>query len=398
MSKKIPLLIADDDRATVLTITKLIEMSYDDFNILNAFTGDDAWRILKQEKPGIAILDMQMPGKSGYDLTKLIRSDNDLKNILIIILTGADDHELRKKTLDAGADDYMNKPVFSDILMARLNTAIRILDLQFQLIEENTLLMDLADELEEEIQDMVKLSVKFMQARIPASEEMLKRVAHASIWMAKELGGFEPEELRDIEIAAFLSQCGRIFLPDNLLRTPIMTNGVPTDKLMSQVPISGKEIVSSVKRFSEVAKIIHHIYENFDGSGIPDKLQSWQIPLPSRIIRVALDYEDIREQTRSKPREVLEKLRRESQRLYDMRPVVLMEHYVKSHDKDEFDPNEKAVQLVELTEGMILTRDIYTEKGLKLLPSGAVLKESAIDKIISHNTSDPILGNIFVKK
>ena len=75
-----------------------------------------------------------------------------------------------------------------------------------------------------------------------------------------------------------------------------------------------------------------------------------------------------------------------------------MDHYIKSHEKEEYDPTEQAVQLSELKEGMILTRDIITDRGQKLLPAGAVLRLGAIEKIISHNSTDHILGHIHIRK
>jgi response regulator RpfG family c-di-GMP phosphodiesterase len=245
---------------------------------------------------------------------------------------------------------------------------------------------------------MIKLAVKFLEARIPASIEMLKRVSQCSVWILKNLSESDEESLRDIEIASFLSQAGRIFLPDSMLKMPVLIDGAPTDPLMCQVPQSGKAIVESINRFRHVALIIGHIYENFDGSGIPDRLKSWQIPLESRIIRASLDFEELRALRNLSSKNAIEILRKESQRLYDNRVVILLEQYLKSHDKELYDPFEVAVQLAELKDGMIITRDIYTNKGLKLIPSGATLSTKTIERLISHNSTDPILGNVHVKK
>lgn len=75
-----------------------------------------------------------------------------------------------------------------------------------------------------------------------------------------------------------------------------------------------------------------------------------------------------------------------------------MEHYIKTFEKSEQIDNEVALNIIDLQDAMKITRDIYTEKGLKLLPAGAVLSPGIIKKIILHNTTDPILGNIYVKR
>jgi HD-GYP domain-containing protein (c-di-GMP phosphodiesterase class II) len=192
---------------------------------------------------------------------------------------------------------------------------------------------------------------------------------------------------------------GKIFLPDHLIQLPVMMNGVPNDKLMYQVPVSAREIVSSVGRFKNVGDILYHIFENFDGSGFPKRIQSWQIPLSSRIIRVALDFEETRMRTGMKTREVMAMLSREANRLYDHRIVTLMDQYLAtaSNESGSSRVTERAIQLQDLKEGMVLSRDIITNSGMKLVGAGGTLRTNVIEKILTLNTSDPIIGNVYIK-
>jgi len=398
MSTKISILIADDEPAILLTLEKLIVKTFPDLKVFTASNGKDAWEIIKVKSPSIVLSDINMPIMDGIQLLIKVRADENFNNIVFILLTGNTDAGERIKALDKGADEFITKPVVSVALEARIRSAIRIVSLQEKMKEENHLLMGLADELEKDLQDLVRLAVKFMQARIPTSQDMLSRVSAASVWIAQQLGKFSNEDIRNIELAAFLSHAGRMTLPDRLLNAPVMLDGKASDPLMMQVPHAAREIVSGLRRFGEVGKILYSIYENFDGSGFPGRLQSWQIPFPSRIIRVALDYEEIKLRTGKKPKEVIQILHSHSSRLYDNRIVVLMEHFARSNEKTEINTNEVALLLTDLQDGMVLSRDIITEKNLKLLPAGAVLREHIINKIISHNSTDPILGNIYVLK
>lgn len=398
MSNKIKLLIADDDEAVLQTLSKLINNSFSELSIKTVANGNDAWQYINSEHPSIVLSDIVMPGLDGFQLLKKVRQNELLNDMFFIVMTAHSEQEQLKKALSLGADDFINKPLVIDVLTSRLKNALRILKLQLTLKEENSLLIDLADELEQDIQDMTMLALKFMQARIPNSFDMQKRVAEASVWIANQYGGFKKEEMRHLEISAYLSQAGRTFLPDSLLSKPVMRNGRPTDKLMYQVPISGKNIVASVTRFKDIANIIYHIYENLDGSGIPDKLQSWQIPFESRIIRVALDYEELKNISDRTPQQIITNMMNESKRIYDHRVVVLMEHFIKSENRELYNPNERPIKLTELKPGLIIARDIITDKGLKIVPSGFVLKENTVNFIISHNTNDPILGDVYVKK
>lgn len=398
MENKIKILIIDDDKSYLFSITKFLSLQFKDAIILEAVSVSTAKNIIFKEKPQIIICDMILDDGNGIDILKHVRSDETLQHTYFILLTGNSEAELRKKSYEFNVDDYIIKPFDSDYFSVKIASAIRFINLQEQTFNENKLLVKLADELQKEIQDMIKLAVKFLQARIPASYDMLRRVAATSVWITETYGGSSQELIREIEIAAFLSQAGRIFLPDNMLKLPILTGGIPTDTIMYQVPTSGSEIVGSVRRLKNVATYIKHIYENFDGSGIPDRLQSWQIPLASRIIRVALDYEEFRTFQKKNVKDSIELIKKDINRLYDQRIVILMEQYVLSNEDEVKIPNEIALQLLELKPGMVTTRDVFTEKGLKLLPAEVQLNESSISKIINIVSTDPILGYIYVKQ
>ncbi|GAB1370008.1 hypothetical protein MASR1M45_00660 [Candidatus Kapaibacterium sp.] len=392
------ILAVDDEVSFLMMLVKVIEKHFPDFKILSAKNGQDAWKIITTENPQIIISDLNMPGYNGLELLNLVRNEKKHKDSYFIVVTANDDEIRRVQLMDLSVDDYLTKPVAEEKIVARVKSAKRVVIMQSQVIEENKLLLQLAEQLENEIQDMIRLSVKFLEARIPSYTETLKKVAEASVWIAKSYGDFDSDHIRNIEIAAYLSQAGRVYLSDELVKKPVMESGRPTNEYMHQVPKLGKDILSTVRRFSEVGKIIFHIYENFDGSGIPDRLKSWQIPFESRILRVALDYYELKLLYAKTPREAIEIIKSEAQRLYDHRVTVLMEQFMYSNEKSEKIENEIALNITELRDAMKITRDIYTEKGLKLLPAGAVLSSGIIRKILLHNTTDPILGNIYVKR
>lgn len=398
MKEDFSFLIIDDEVPVLIMLKRFISSAFPDNTVFTASNGVDGWQIIKDNHPSIVISDLSMPGLDGLELCKMIRERPELNDVYFIIITAHAEAARKIELLEHGADDFSSKPIVPDELLARIRSAIRIVKMQKKMQSENLVLEQLKNELEKYLQDMTRLSVKFMQARIPASYEMLERVAKESFWIAAHLDQFDAEQLRNIEIAAYLSQSGRMFLPDNMLKTAVMTNGIPTDKLMFQVPVSAREIVSGIDRFKEVGEILYHIYENFDGTGMPDRLQAWQIPIASRIIRAALDFEETLMLTDKSPKQILESMLLQTKRLYDHRIVVLLDQYITAELAQNTVSGFKAVQLAELAEGMTLARDVITHSGLKLIPEGATLTQKSIDRVIYHNTTDPILGNIYVKK
>jgi response regulator RpfG family c-di-GMP phosphodiesterase len=395
--EKITILIVDDEEAILMGLRVLITKTFPKVKLISTDNGNRAWQMINSYHPQIVISDLYMPGQSGLQLCKNLRDNDDFDDVVFIILTANTEKERRLKALELGADDFLNKPFSREEIIAKIKSAMRLVNLQNQLQEENQLLIELAEELDKSFQDMIKLAVKFLQARIPASEDMLNSISKASVWIAQQFGDFEKEQIRDIEIAANLCYTGKIFLPDHLLNTPIMEQGRPTNSLMFQVPNSAREIVSSVPRFKDVGNILYHLFENYDGSGFPGRLKKWQIPLPSRIIRVPLDYEEYRQKSKKKKEDVLEFISGGVNRLYDKRVVALFEQYVKTEIAIESGMVDRAINLSELTEGMILTRDIITNSGMKIMGAGTVLDDRYIKRIFAHNTTDPILGHIFVK-
>lgn len=397
MEKVYKFLVIDDEPAVVLTVERLIKNMFDKCEVYYSHSGESGIKLAVEKRPEIIICDVRMPGLNGLQVLHELRAKKEFEDTYIILMSADTDRQTLIDAMDKGADDFLYKPVHSDILTGKMKSAKRFVDLQNKRREEYNLLLQLANEIEKYAHDLVKLSVKFMEARIPASYKTLQVIANTSLWIANYFDELDQDRLKDLEVAAYLSFSGRLSLPDNLIHKPVIIDGKASDNLMYQVPIAAKNIVSEVPRFKRVGEILYHIYENMDGSGFPDRLQSWQIPLESRILRPILDFDDMIRYFKLRPLQVLEKIRAEINRLYDHRVVTLMEQYILAVLKLEGPTSERPVLLSELTDGMVLSRDIYTLKGLKILTAGSRLTESIIQRIIQINTSDPILGNIYVK-
>ncbi len=395
---KLSFLFVDDEPTVIALLKATISGYFKNAEIYTAFNGKSAWEIIQAKKPDIIVSDISMPEMDGIQLLIKTRAQEELNDCYFIVMTAMDTPGQSNLALEKGADDFIKKPLETTSFLARLRAAIRFVKLQAQKREENELLHQLADELKNDIQDTIMLAVKFLEARIPASFDALKRISESALWIAKHLEFVKESEYDDIEIAGYLSEAGRIFLPDHLVKKPVLDLGIPTDPIMYQIPNSARSIVSSVGRFKNVANILFHVYENLDGSGFPDRLISWQIPIGSRIIRVALDYEEARIFSDRSPREILNLMNNDQSKLYDHRVVVLFDQYIRAVRKEDYDPTEIGITIAEVKEGMKLTRDIITDRGLKLIPAGSELTQKTIERLISHNTADPILGNIFVKK
>jgi two-component system, OmpR family, phosphate regulon response regulator PhoB len=116
--------IADDEPSMRLLVHATIES--DDYKVVEAADGDQAWAIIQQTKPTLVLLDVQMPGRTGLEILRLIKSDPALRPTRVILLT-ADDHESDIEAgLMAGADFYLTKPFSPLDLITRVEEALQL--------------------------------------------------------------------------------------------------------------------------------------------------------------------------------------------------------------------------------------------------------------------------------
>jgi len=136
-------LIADDHRDTAETLGKLIACEgYEPVIVCDGL--DAAVHLHALDTPRLAVLDWKMPGMSGVDICRTIRKESARPYTYVILVTGKSEKEDLLNGLNAGADDYLVKPVDVDELFARLATGRRILDLQEQLLTTQRLLKEQA--------------------------------------------------------------------------------------------------------------------------------------------------------------------------------------------------------------------------------------------------------------
>jgi len=127
--------IVDDDPAIRRLVRLFLKRS--GYESVEFGTGEEARQQLPTSDWDLAILDRRLPDMDGASLCHQLKSDPDLRNRYIIVLTGEDDQEDKVQGLDLGADDYITKPFQYPELMARIRAAKRIVDLQKELLETN---------------------------------------------------------------------------------------------------------------------------------------------------------------------------------------------------------------------------------------------------------------------
>jgi DNA-binding response OmpR family regulator len=118
MPKKV--LCVDDDPAITELLSMLLQTQ--GFEVFTSNSGEDGIKKIRDKSLHIVILDLMMPGVDGWQVCKKVR---EFSNVPIIILSALNDPDMIARALDAGADDYLVKPISSNVLVAHINRLIR---------------------------------------------------------------------------------------------------------------------------------------------------------------------------------------------------------------------------------------------------------------------------------
>lgn len=347
--------------------------------------------------PAIFLIDVYLEDANGLNILKKINQIFHDKLKYSIVMTSDSDKSLGIEAIKLGADDFFQKPISADTLISRLITAKRYINQRIEAAKQQEQIQFLEQEQSKNRERMLNLIYEFQVSKIPAARKHTENIQKAANWIIKKL--LEDEsQIERINLAARYTYVGKLFLPDNMINMPVMTNGFVTNDNMNRVPEYTKELLSQIPDMDDIIKVLMHIWENFDGTGIPDKLKGWEIPLESRILRVCVDYEYFFEKNQGKQNKTIDALFNESHRLYDFRIIAYYDQYLASLNLRGKSGSTREVPMLvsELQPGYILSRNIITQSGLKLIAGGTKLNEDNIQKILMVNKEEGIIGSIYV--
>src|ERR1700686_169055 len=229
---------------------------------------------IRRQAPDLILLDVVMPGKSGYDLCRELKEDSKTRLIPIGMITGLTDREDRLKGIEAGADDFLTKPISSEELFARVSSLLKLKDFPDELETVDSVLCTLG------------LSV---EARDPYTEGHCERLAQNATDLGRFLG-LNEESLLALTRGGYLHDLGKISVPDEILKKGSDLTAAEW-VIMKQHPVTGEAICRPLKSLRLVLPIIRHHHEHSDGSGYPDGLRGKEIPLLPRILQVVDVYD-----------------------------------------------------------------------------------------------------------
>jgi len=276
------ILLVDDNPNNILLTRELLASR--GYEVASVGSAEAAQQAIEKQHPDLILLDVVLPGKSGYELCRELKEDPFTRLIPVVMITGLTERGDRIRGIEAGADDFLNKPIFPEELFARVHSLLKLKEFTDELESVEVVLFTLA------------LGV---EARDPYTEGHCDRLSVYASNLGRHLR-LDEESVTALKRGGVLHDLGKISMPDEILKKG--SDLTPAEwEIMKQHPIIGENICKPLKSLRRVLPIIRGHHEHWNGSGYPDGLRSHDIPLLARILQVVDVYDALRTARPYKP-------------------------------------------------------------------------------------------------
>lgn len=315
-------LVVDDEPSGRDTLEAILEGQ--NYTLLMASNGMQALDLIRENQPDVMLLDVMMPGMSGFEVCRKVRSDSNLAEIPIIILTALDDRKSLITALEAGADDFVSKPVDRYELNARLAGIMRLNRFR-KLVNERKKLEESHQKLLAAYETTIEGWSRAMDLRDEETQGHTQRVTAITVKMA-EAYGIEPEKILHIRRGALLHDIGKLGVPDSILHK----QGKLTDEEwveMHKHPQMAYEMLHYIEYLQPAIAIPYCHHEKWDGSGYPRGLKGEEIPVEARMFAVVDVWDAVTSNRPYRPawdkQKALDYIREQSGKQFDPQMVEL---------------------------------------------------------------------------
>ena len=292
-----PTILIVDDEAQNIELQRAYLESYN-YRILTAVSGEEAIKIVAGENIDLILLDVMMPGKDGFVVTKYLKAHERTRVIPVILVTALTEKAAKVKGIEAGCDDFISKPVDSSELLARVRSLLKVK-------AYNDHMRNYERELETEVAKRTKELYTAMVMIEEVSLETIHRLAAVAEYRDEYTGShitrmsrytaaiaqkmsLDSGLAKALLYAAPMHDIGKIGIPDRILLKPVKLDSEEWE-LMKQHTVIGARILQGSKhgymKLAEEIALTHH--ERWDGIGYPHGLKGEHIPISGRIVAVA---------------------------------------------------------------------------------------------------------------
>ncbi len=269
MLNKKKILCVDDEPNNLQVLRQILKSRY---QLIFATSGDKALEACVKHGPDMVLLDIMMPGMNGYEVCRALKADPVTRPIPVLFVTAMGDEEDEASGFDAGAVDYIQKPVSGTLVLRRVQTHLSLVE---------------ARELEKSHKEAMFMLGEAGHFNDSDTGVHIWRMAAYARALGEAAGW--PDHLAErLELAAPMHDTGKIGIPDEILKAPRKLTKEEWE-VMKTHPVIGSNILkkSSAPIFVMAAEIALGHHEKWDGSGYPSGLSGEEIPESARIVALA---------------------------------------------------------------------------------------------------------------
>lgn len=296
------LVIEDDIMNRRLLITILARLGY---TVDEAFDGINGIEKVEATPPDLILLDLDLPRMNGFEVARHLKQSDKTRIIPIVVVSSFAEVEHRIKALEAGADDFLSKPIDQIELRARVQSLLKVKDYNDHMVSYQRILEEEVNNRTEQLRqafDELKnatekikhasldTTIRLSQAAEYKDEETgshIKRMGYYAAAIAETMS-LPPEDIEAILYAAPMHDIGKIGIPDRILLKTGPLDNTEWEAMMQHTVIGGNLLSGSdayVIQMAEQIALAHH--EKWDGSGYPKGLKAPEIPIWGRISAIA---------------------------------------------------------------------------------------------------------------
>lgn len=268
----IRVLIADDDAGVRSVLSRTLGIAGAEVRTVE--DGASAIRAAHEWNPDTILLDASMPDMSGFDVCRRLKADAATRLTPVIIITGLDTRDDRRRVLEAGGDGFVPKPFDRAELFARVRSAARTKQATDQLARADAELV---------------LMARSIEAKDPDTLGHCERISDHCARLGARIGMSEGE-IEALRLSGIMHDIGKAAVPDAVLQKPSPLNDAEWH-LVRAHPVEGERLCSDAPTLRPVLPIIRHHHEKMDGSGYPDGLAGHAIPKSARVLQICDVYD-----------------------------------------------------------------------------------------------------------
>ena len=301
------ILVVDDVPGNVNLARSVLER--DGYTVTSVGGGEEALDAVANEHPDLILMDVMMPGVDGFEACRRLKSQSETRLIPVVLVTALRNSRNRIEGFEAGADDFLSKPINASELRARVRSLIRI--------KRYTDDLDSADSV------IVSLALT-IEARDPSTDGHCQRLAAYATALGIELG-LGSDDLAALERGGFLHDIGKVGIPDSVLLKPGKLTADEYE-LIKLHTVIGDRLCGELRSLRRVRPIVRGHHERLDGTGYPDQLRGNSVPLLAQLMGIVDVFDALTTSRPYKkalpPADACEELRREAERGWRRRDLV----------------------------------------------------------------------------